>query len=278
MTEPWEVRGNGFVWFLNFLLAFVFPVIPWEVFWFLPWIVAYLGNRAIKNPGVQKGKISHLILGVSLFCGIYAGLAHPLGLIQAWQSIFGYDGICVVHPPPNATGSVGPPFKLYYGWNKATIDTAQYSWCVLLGLHVIFMCFAGWYSLWLLCHHDKPRGRSCCCLKNLTLMLNNPPVRTLYVRCVILFLVGGWSQAAPYVGLWGSSYFDTILVSTGGYSKRPFSPGLSENLAAWSWIIGGFFFLFKVVTDKGIMSEQDDGGGFTNNPAASAVKPTGEDV
>ena len=36
MTEPWQYsrdghEGNGFVWFLNFILAFVFPLIPWEV-------------------------------------------------------------------------------------------------------------------------------------------------------------------------------------------------------------------------------------------------------
>ena len=36
MTEPWQPRGNTFIWFLNFVLAFVFPVIPWELFFFLP--------------------------------------------------------------------------------------------------------------------------------------------------------------------------------------------------------------------------------------------------
>ena len=44
----------------------------------------------------------------------------------------------------------------------------------------------------------------------------------------------------------------TLLTSTGGYSKRMFSPALTENLAAWSWIVGGIVhgLLHKSVKDK----------------------------
>ena len=99
--KPWEPHHNGFIWFLNFILAFVFPVIPWEIFFVMPWLMEYLAQRAIKTPDVAKGKMAHLILFISGFAGFYGGIAHPLGLIQAFESLGGGDGICIVHPPPD---------------------------------------------------------------------------------------------------------------------------------------------------------------------------------
>lgn len=241
MTEPWWPRRNGFIWFLNFILAFVFPIIPWELFFFLPATFYILANRAQKNPEVAKGRMTHLILGISLFLGVYAGGAHPLGLIQAFQSLAGADGICVVHPPPTAIGAVGPPFKLYYGFGP-------HAWCSLLAIHVIAMCLCGWFFIYLLIKDRKAakaEGR-----KGLlkSFMPTSGDVRTLYFRCGLAFLVGGLSQAAPYFAEFGTGYFSSQLASTGGYSKRPFSPAVTENLSAWSWILGGIFFFIKYAT------------------------------
>jgi len=175
-----------------------------------------------------------LILGNNLFAGIYAGGAHPLGLIQALASLGGYDGICIVHPPPNARGSIGPPFKLYYGYGG-------HAWCVLLALHVVFMCLVGWYFLFITFKDRqvaKQAGRK-------WWLLDDPPVSILYGRLGLFLTVGGLSQAAPYFGVLGESWTGDMLLSTGGYSKRMFSPGLTENLSAWSWIIGGLFFACK---------------------------------
>ena len=73
----------------------------------------------------------------------------------------------------------------------------------------------------------------------------------LYGRAALFFFVGGMSQAAPYFGEFGKSYFSDILTSTGGYSKRPFSPGITENVAAWSWIVGGLFFALRWLQTRG---------------------------
>lgn len=245
MTEPWEPRDNGFIWFLNFILAFVFPIIPWEIFFFIPWGLMYLADRTLKDPKVEKGTIAHLILFINLFAGIYGGGAHPAGLIQAFASLGGAEGICVVHPPPNALGALGPPFKLYYGFK-------QDSWCTLLALHVVFMCLVGWYFIFIIVKDRK--AAKAAGKKGLlkSLMAPSPAPSTFYGRAALFMFVGGCSQAAPYVGTFGSGYFGSLMGSTGGYSKRPFSPAITENLSAWSWIIGGIVFAvkFKMAKDK----------------------------
>jgi len=239
MTEPWEPRDNGFVWFLNFVLAFVFPIIPWELFFFVPWLLAFLANRALKDPSVKKGTMGHLVLGLSLFAGVYGGLAHPLGLIQAFSSLAGFEGICVVHPPPTAIGAVGPPFKLYYGFK-------QHAWCTLLAFHVISVSVVGWYFLYLL-NKDRKANKG----SGLRFWQTpNASASMLHYRTGMFMLIGGLSQAAPYFGEFGTGYFSSQLVSTGGYSKRPFSPAISENLSAWSWIIGGLYHFYLMSAAK----------------------------
>lgn len=243
MTEPWEPRDNGFVWFLNFILAFVFPIIPWELFFFLPWVLYYLAKKAEKTNPEGLGKMSHVILFVNLFFGVYGGLAHPLGLIQAFITLGGGEGICVVHPPPNAMGALGPPFKLYYGYK-------QDAWCTFLALHVILVSLVGWYFLYLIAKDRKVAKAN-----GYKLLLSDPPITTFYARCALGFLGVGFGQATPYLGSFGAGYFGTLLVSTGGYSKRPFSPALSENLAAWSFCSSGLFFLVQyLMASKGSMS------------------------
>ena len=72
----------------------------------------------------------------------------------------------------------------------------------------------------------------------------------LYGRAALFFFVGGLSQAAPYFGEYASGYLGDVLTSTGSYSKRPFSPGLTENLAAWSWMLGGLYFMFQLMQSQ----------------------------
>ena len=202
MTEPWQPRDNGFVWFLNFVLAFVFPIIPWELFFFIPWLLVYLTNRVTKDKMVKNGTMSHLVFGITLFAGVYGGLAHSAGFIQALGSLAGAEGICVVHPPPNSLGAVGPPFKLYYGFK-------QHPWCTLLALHVISVSLIGWYFLFLL---NKDRKAN----KGSGLRFWQTPdasAAMLHFRTGIWLLVGGLSQAAPYFATFGTGYFGQLLVS-----------------------------------------------------------------
>jgi len=224
MTEPWEPRDNGFIWFLNFVLAFVFPIIPWEIFFFLPWVLYYLAVRA------DSKKLSYIILVVNLYFGVYGGIAHPLGLIQAFISLGGGEGICVVHPPPNANGAVGPPFKLYYGFK-------QHPWCTWLALHVILVSLVGWYFLFVIAK-DRKSAKS----HGYKLILTNPPISTFYARAGLGFLGVGFGQLTPYLGAFSDGFAGSLLVSTGGYSKRMFSPGLTEFLAALSFCLSGIFF------------------------------------
>ena len=250
MTEPWQYsrdgnEGNSFIWFLNFILAFVFPIIPWEIFFFIPWTIVWAAGRHIRDSTITRGKICHLIVFVNFYAGVYGGLAHPLGLIQAFQTLVGDEGICVVHPPPGRIGAIGPPFKLYYGYEDD-------SWCTLLALHVIFMCIVGWYFLYIIildlraviAAGKRPWFR-------VIGFREDAPPSVLYGRAALFFFVGGMSQAAPYFGEYGTGYFGDILTSTGGYSKRPFSPGLTENLAAWSWITGGLYLMLLWMQSSG---------------------------
>ena len=71
----------------------------------------------------------------------------------------------------------------------------------------------------------------------------------LYGRCALWFTVTGLSQAAPYFGTFG--FFGSLAPQTGGYSKRLFTVAIEENLAAWSWIVAGIFFLAKWYMTKG---------------------------
>jgi len=216
---------NGFVCFLNSVLAFVFPIIPWEIFFFLPWLWAALAERAVRDSTVTKGTLSHLILLISLFAGVYGGLAHPLGLIQAFASLGGDEGICVVHPPPMKA----VPVKLYYGHK-------QEAWCYLLAIHVIIVSIVGWIFLYLLIRVDRKLASGKIPLQP------SPTAGVLYGRCALWFGATGLSQAAPYWGVDSSKYpWDW----TGGYSKRPFTPSATENLAAYSWIAGGLYFLAR---------------------------------
>eukprot|EP00931_Biecheleriopsis_adriatica_P092664 TRINITY_DN66456_c0_g1_i1.p1 TRINITY_DN66456_c0_g1~~TRINITY_DN66456_c0_g1_i1.p1 ORF type:complete len:251 (-),score=27.29 TRINITY_DN66456_c0_g1_i1:13-765(-) len=216
---------NRFVCFLNSVLAFVFPIIPWEIFFFLPWLWAALAERAVRDSTVTKGTLSHLILLISLFAGVYGGLAHPLGLIQAFASLGGDEGICVVHPPPMKA----VPFKLYYGHK-------QEAWCYLLAIHVIIVSIVGWIFLYLLIRVDRKLASGKIPLQP------SPTAGVLYGRCALWFGATGLSQAAPYWGVDSSKYpWDW----TGGYSKRPFTPSATENLAAYSWIAGGLYFLAR---------------------------------
>lgn len=240
MTEPWAPRDNGFVWFLNFVLAFVFPIIPWEIFFFLPWVLLCLAKRAVSNPsGKLFGKLSHVILVVNLYFGVYGGIAHPAGLIQAFSTLGGGEGICVVHPPPNADGAVGPPFKLYYGFK-------QHPWCTWLALHVILVSLAGWYFLFLICKDRKAAKKN-----GYKILLSDPPISTFYARCAVGFSCVGFGQLTPYIGALSGTP-GSLLVSTGGYSKRMFSPGLTEFLAALSFCGSGLFFtVMYLIAKKG---------------------------
>lgn len=218
-------EDRGFLWFLNLVLSFVFPIIPWELFFLLTWVFAGLAHRAVKNPSVKLGTVSHLILLLSLFAAVYGGLAHPLGLIQAFDSLGGGEGICVVHPPPMGAD----PFQLYYGYGGA-------AWCYLLALHVIFVSLVGWVFLYLLIFVDRKKA------VGKIPLLPSPDNSILYGRCALWFFVTGLSQAAPYFGVNPSEYPPS---KRGGYSKRLFTPAIVENLAAWSWIVSGIYYLIR---------------------------------
>ena len=104
-----------------------------------------------------------------------------------------------------------------------------------LGCIVIFMCLIGWYFIFLLIKDRKKLAAGN------KILLPDPPVNELYLTLGLFFGIGGFSQALPYFFT-----FDTAS-STGGYSKAIFSPGITECLAAWSWLGFGIFFLVKAI-------------------------------
>ena len=61
MAEPWAARDEGFSGFLDVALAFIYPVIPWELFCALPWVLAYLASRALRDPTVKYATMSQLV-------------------------------------------------------------------------------------------------------------------------------------------------------------------------------------------------------------------------
>lgn len=218
---------TGYIKGLNVLLSGIFPLIPWELFFFLPWSLVYLAKRATREPVPEKGTIPQLILFITIFAAVYGGLAHPLGLVQAFDTLAGGEGICVVHPPPMGAD----PFQLYYGYSG-------HPWCYFLAIHVISVCFVGWYFLYTLIFVDRKKAAE----RGNKWELVNPPESLFHFRCALWFFVVGWSQALPYLG--DASH---IGDPRGGYSKRLFTPAIVENLAAWSWIASGayFFWLYK---------------------------------
>lgn len=192
-----------------------------------------------SSPASPPHACTRQVFFISAFAGVYGGMVHPAGFLQATHSLAGFEqGICVVFPPPPVLGVAGTPFKLYYGFE-------HHPWCSALALHFIFMSFVGWYFLHLL----KLDGRE---NKGSGLRFWQTPrasARMLHWRAGLVLLVGGLGHVGPYLS---SAVLDrdtdfviSDLLHPGGYSKRSFTPALTENLAAWSWLIGGLYHLFK---------------------------------
>ena len=115
----------------------------------------------------------------------------------------------MVHPPPTATGAIGPPFKLYYGFGPA-------AWCSGLGLHVIFMCLIGWYFIFLLIK-DRKKAKAA----GNKILLPDPPVNELYLRSGLFFGIGGFAGGNNCIGsALGPNETYTVCPSSATHNKR----------------------------------------------------------
>lgn len=247
---------SGFIWGLNALLSGIFPLIPWEIFFFIPFALEFQVHAVLKKPNVSVGGFNHLVLGVTVFAAVYGGLAHPLGILQAFDTFAGGEGICVVHPPP--VTFIPHPFDLYYGYEK-------HAWCYALAFHVVSVSVCGWYFLYLLIFVDRPSAKAAGRIIILPQGHQLATAKEFYRRAAIWFFVTGLSQALPYFALFGEKDLGKILTKTGGYSKRVFTPGITELLAGCSWLFGGIFFAIRWMTIKPSSSIEPN-----NYPASQA--------
>ena len=147
---------------LNILLAILFPLWPWELFMVMPFVLAYYAS---KNTAAAK---KNLILFITIFGAVFAGVGHTAGLIQAFQTAFGGKGICVPALP-------GAP---------KDIDTT--SMCQMMAVHIFMMCTMGYYFIYLA---SNPKRR----------LPDAGLTKCYYSRASLFFVVGGISQIIPYL-------------------------------------------------------------------------------
>ena len=208
----------GFVELLNALLAILFPLWPWELFIVMPFALAYLYPRALKDSSV-KPTCDHLLLFITGFGAVFCGIGHTAGLIQAIQTVFGGTGICVSALP-------GAPDDVETG-----------GMCVMMSVHIFLMVIMGYFFLYLMIDPAK-RG---------TGFVPSVKESVFYTRCALFFIVGGISQIVPYLAVIAAypSRFLEFMAMPGFYSQRPFTPGFTEFGEPLIWIGMGFYFIKK---------------------------------
>ena len=85
-----QVVVTGPLTFLNWVFAFAFPLLPYELFTFMPWAMLYLKNS-------KKVTVNALVGFITLFPAAFFGCVHALGSIQFITVWFGQPGICGAH-------------------------------------------------------------------------------------------------------------------------------------------------------------------------------------
>lgn len=211
----------GLVGLLNLLLALLFPLWPWEIFIIQPFVMLYLFDKA-KADSSAKPSVKHMTMFVTGFTGVFCGLGHSAGLIQAIDTVLGGPGICVSALPG------APP----------DIDTGLM--CQMMAVHIFMMVIMGFYFLYLtfIWYKGSPP-------KNLE--------SAFYSRGAALFIIGGISQDIPYwaVCLQNPSRFGEFMTMKGFYSQRWITPGFTEFISPFVWIFAGFYYYSKSKTVTG---------------------------
>ena len=276
-----ECCSSGVVGFLNWLLPYVFLILPWELFIVLPWVLAVLAERALQGKGPFE--MSHLVLFITLFSAVYGAGGHALGLIQAVDTYLGGEGICVAMPPPvhPCTGLLCTP---YTGGPQHHIAPAPVShhtctvarttrlahgarylalagWCFWMATHILLavatgLLFVGLFAI----DYQLGQRMRCMCLS----LPSTDSEVVFYARCALWFLLIGATQATPYLAqaIRYPTDFGSMLISPGLYSKRAFTPGFTEFLCPVSWLAAGVYFLCKASAS---LEEEDE------EPAAPAA-------
>jgi len=204
-----DVAITGLLTFLNWVFAFAFPLLPYELFTVLPWVTVYLAYRQPAYVGALTGF-------TTLFPAVFFGIVHALGTVQFIQVWFGLPGICGALPPPT------PGDKL---------------WCYTMSIHGFLTVPVGWYMLYLAVLDYKSTG---------SLLVWNKTEADLYFRCAVLYIFWGISLFVPYIGELSVSGTG-ILFGPGLYTSLGWLPrgvityGISELISATGILTGGLY-------------------------------------
>ena len=115
---PGVNADNGYVLGIFPNLAYMaFPILPYELFTFLPPIYLYF----LLKP-TAKVTIPRIIVAVTYFGGIFGGAVHTVAFLSV------LSGILNAHPGVNKDN----------GMCTALPQITDNRWCVLLTLHVLF--------------------------------------------------------------------------------------------------------------------------------------------
>jgi len=207
-----EVEVTGPLSLLNWVFAFAFPLLPYELFTFLPWVVAYLAYT-------KKVTINALTGFTTLFPAVFFGIVHAGGTIQFIQVWFGLPGICGALPPPTPGDTL---------------------WCKTMSIHGFLTVPVGWYMLYLSYLEFKATG---------SFLVWEKRESDLYFRSAVLYIFWGISLFVPYIGemtvsgpdvwLWGPG----LYTSLGWLNRGIITKGISELVSGAGILLGGLYFL-----------------------------------
>lgn len=211
-----EVVVTGPLSLLNWVFAFAFPLLPYELFTFMPWAIAFLASS-------KKVSVHALTGFITLFPAVFFGVVHALGTVQFLQGAIGMEGICGALPPPTPGDTL---------------------WCKTMTVHGFLTVPVGWYMLYLAVLEYKSTG---------SIKVWKKSEADLYYRGAVVFIFWGISLFVPYIGEISISGFSDVAFGPGlytsmGWLKRGvITYGLSELISATGILTGGLYFAFLYV-------------------------------
>jgi hypothetical protein len=211
-----QVVVTGPLTFLNWVFAFAFPLLPYELFTFMPWVIAYMAKKGTFSIGTLTGF-------TTLFPAVFFGIVHALGTVQFIQVWFGLPGICGALPPPTPGDTL---------------------WCKTMSIHGALTVPVGWYMLYLTILEFKSTG---------SLLVWKKTELDLYFRSAILYIFWGTSLWVPYIGELSISGTDVLFgpglyTSLGWLNRGVITYGLSEVISATGILTGGLYFMLVYST------------------------------
>mmetsp|Transcript_79300 Transcript_79300/g.175959 ORF Transcript_79300/g.175959 Transcript_79300/m.175959 type:complete len:262 (-) Transcript_79300:93-878(-) len=248
-TDPgWPgVQSNPLTIFNN--LAYIaFPILPYEIFIFLPIIWAYF----VEKPH-PKITVPRLIVAITYFGAIYGGGVHTvaaLAVLSGMPDIGAGHGLCRALPPVSAS-----------------------PWCALLTWHVILAVPMGYTFIYLVYRDYKMSGYKG--LAGLLYWNGDNEKFTMFWRAGFFFATLGFSGDLPYFGEFAEQGLD-VFDGTGVYAGTTWANwytgrGVVEFGSYCSWLLFGIYFLVRAIMEKQQQEPKE-------NPATlvhphNAVKP-----